>query len=143
MQRTVLPLALLALALAGCSTDEPAAQPSSSPSSTAAADTTTSTPPMTTEEVDLYGVTPDGLTTSVNVPPTVTGTEFDRGCAEAKAAIAAYGDPEIVLALMQATPEDSSENVTVEDSDDPWAEQSPEDQANVIEVVRAAAAGEC
>ena len=119
--------------------------PDSGPPATPAVGTTT-TPaaaPVLLPPADIYEVTPDGLTTAVNVPATVSGAEFDQGCAEAKDAIATYGSADVVLALMQATPEDSGEGVTVESVDDPWAGQSAEEQANLIAVVEAAAAGEC
>lgn len=138
MKRTLILAA--ALTLAACSTNTPPEPTEPSTPSTVAATTTTEA----AEPPALYEVTPDGLTTAVNVPTTLTDDEFAAGCAEAKAALETFGsnDPEVLLALMQAGPEDATGNVSVDDTGS-WASETPEDQANLIATVNAAAAGEC
>ncbi|MDV6267096.1 lipoprotein LpqV [Rhodococcus globerulus] len=93
----------------------------------------------------IYGVTPDGLTTSVNAPITASAAEMRLGCADIKAWAAATGitDAEAILALTQMTAEDSTENFTVTEGGLIWADQSPSNQAALIAMINAAANGEC
>lgn len=147
MKRTLIAVAALAV-LTACTTDSPSAEDPTAATITtttsAAESTTTTAATQPAPAGDLYEVTPDGLTTAVNVPTTLTDDEFAAGCAEAKAALETFGssDPHVLLALMQAGPEDASGNVSVDDTGS-WADETPEDQANLIATVNAAAAGEC
>lgn len=142
MKRTLI-AAFALLALTACGAEDPAPAAPTVESTTARAETTTTTA-AAEPTTELYGVNPDGLTTAVNVPTTLTDDEFAAGCAEAKAALETFGsnDPEVLLALMQAGPEDATGNVSVDDTGS-WASETPEDQANLIATVNAAAAGEC
>ncbi|OZC80165.1 hypothetical protein CH274_13085 [Rhodococcus sp. 06-418-5] len=145
MKRTLIAATAL-VALTACTTDsaEPEDLTAATITTTSAESTTTTAATEPAPAGDLYEVTPDGLTTAVNVPTTLTDDEFAAGCAEAKAALETFGnnDPQVLLALMQAGPEDASGNVSVDDSGS-WASETPEDQANLIATVKAAAAGEC
>ncbi|OZE35574.1 MULTISPECIES: lipoprotein LpqV [unclassified Rhodococcus (in: high G+C Gram-positive bacteria)] len=145
MKRTLIAVTAF-VALTACTTDNTSQEDSAVASTTT---TVAETPPTTataepTPADDLYGVTPDGLTTAVNVPTTLTDDEFAAGCAEAKAALETFGsnDPQVLLAMMQAGPENASGNVSVDDSGS-WSSETPEDQANLIATVNAAAAGDC
>ncbi|BDC71096.1 hypothetical protein KAREA_10110 [Prescottella equi] len=154
MNRTLLAAgAALALTLiAGCSDSETLAdeqaRPSSSavgaPTSSAVASTSAATPTETSTQ-GLYEVTDAGLTVAVNVPVVASPAEMAEGCAEAKAVFEMFDttDVEMVLALMQASEADSTENFTVESDGAPWAEATPQEQAQVIAAVNAAARGEC
>ncbi|MBM4487525.1 hypothetical protein GS471_05225 [Rhodococcus hoagii] len=101
--------------------------------------------PTETGTQGLYEVTDAGLTVAVNVPVVASPAEMAEGCAEAKAVFEMFDttDVEMVLALMQASEADSTENFTVESEGAPWAEATPQEQAQVIAAVNAAARGEC
>lgn len=142
MKRTLIAVAAL-LALTACGAED--STPDEPRVETAAPSVETTTTTVAAEPTpELYGVNPDGLTTAVNVPATLTDDKFAAGCAEAKAALESFGttDPEVLLAIMQAGPEDATGNVSVDDTGS-WADETPEDQANLIATVNAAAAGEC
>lgn len=155
MNRTLLAAgAATALALiAGCSDSETLAdeqaRPSSStvsaPTTSSAVASTSTAAPTETSTQGLYEVTDAGLTVAVNVPVVASPAEMAEGCAEAKAVFEMFDttDVEMVLALMQASEADSTENFTVESEGAPWAEATPQEQAQVIAAVNAAARGEC
>ncbi|MGN7134761.1 lipoprotein LpqV [Rhodococcoides corynebacterioides] len=156
MNRALLVLAAGAVALvAGCSSKAPDPEPtertveSSTPAATTSAAPATTTPieritPTEQPASSLYEVAPDGLTTAVNVPVDRSSPEFADACADAQQLVSMFGsDLTTLLALTQAAPEDSNENVTVEGDSDAWGEASPEDQALVLAGIQAAAAGEC
>ncbi|WP_158171440.1 lipoprotein LpqV [Rhodococcus sp. JT-3] len=160
MKRIMLALTIpAALILSGCASSEPEAG-STSPATTTlnvldglALPTESSTPKVTSApqatatkpaSPDIYGVTPDGLTTAVNVPILASAAEMAQGCTEAKSALDTFGgDVEVVLALMQATAADSTEGVTITSGEDSWASATPPEQAAIIAALHAAAAGEC
>ena len=153
MKRILLALTIpTSLILAGCSSNESTTEVAAS-STTASASTTQSTAPSEvvrskiaepTASADIYEVTPDGLTTAVNVPVTASAEEMAQGCTEAKAMLDAFGgDAEVALALIQATAEDSTEGFTVTTGDNPWATATPQEQVAIIASLRAAENGEC
>lgn len=155
MKRTVVAAgAALVLALvAGCSDSETSTGGQAANSSTGSVSASspvepTSAAASTEAEAStqvLYEVTDAGLTVAVNVPVNASAAEMAEGCAEAKAMFAMLGtnDIETALALMQATAEDSTESFTVETDGTPWADATPQEQAQVIAAVNAAARGEC
>ncbi|MDH6279555.1 lipoprotein LpqV [Prescottella agglutinans] len=154
MRRTLLVgIAATALLVAGCSSnDSNESKTSSSTTSTASAEASHTGQQATepsqhhpTATADIYEVTAAGLTTAVNVPVAKTAAEMADGCREAKVAFEQLGtkDYEVVLALFQATPEDSTEGVTISPVSDGWASSTPQEQAAIIAAVKAAANGEC
>jgi len=170
MKRFLLALTIpAALILSGCSSSPAETDPKPSatstfnaldglalPTETSAAKVTTPTvpmaPPSTTTKAPvtkaqsqgIYGVTPEGLTTAVNVPVLASAAEMKQGCVEAKSALDMFGgDLEVVLALMQATAEDSTEEVTFAEGENRWADSAPAEQAAIIQALHAAADGEC
>lgn len=107
----------------------------------------TATPKVTTTKPasgGSNGVTPDGLTTSVNAPILVSATELRQGCLEIQSWASSMGisDPETLLAIAQMTEEDSTEGVTISGGVD-WADRTPSDQAATIAIINAATSGEC
>lgn len=155
MKRLLLALAIPAtVILAGCSSSpaETDVRPSATstfnaldglaiPTATSAANGTVAPKVTATKPAspDIYGVTPDGLTTAVNVPVLASPAEMHQGCIEAKAALEVFGgDVEATLALMQSTAEfmQSTTETT-------WATAPPEKQAEILQAIHAAANGGC
>jgi len=91
--------------------------------------------------LDLYGVTPASITTAVNVPINLSPAELAAACEDVKSALMAFGSVDGALAGLQDT--DWNPILTITLPDGPWAEQTPQQQALVIESLRAAANGEC
>lgn len=139
MKRTLLAVPALLL-LAACSSESAAVAPA--PTTPAAVTTTTTVPPA---PAPLYEVTEAGLTTAVHAPITASPEALAQGCAEAKYAMSTFGltDPEQMLAVMQATQENVSAGTVTDAGADSWANSTPSEQAELIESIRAAAAGEC
>ncbi len=162
MKRLLLALAIpAALILAGCSSSpaETDIRPSATatfnaldglelPTETSAAKVTSAPKVTTTKPAsgDIYGVTPNGLTTSVNAPITMSPAELKQGCIDIKSWADSLGitDAETILGFTQMTEADSNEFMTVTDGDGRnWANSSPSDRAAVIATVTAAMSGEC
>ncbi|MEV0947667.1 lipoprotein LpqV [Rhodococcus sp. NPDC049939] len=148
MKRTIFALlAPAALLLAGCSSGgaDDVADSSATPvaATTTESVTTSATPPE--EPTGIYEVTEAGLTTAVNAPITESADKMAEVCTEAKATLSALNtnDVEMVLALIQMTAEDSTENFTVHTEGDPWGDSTPSEQAAIIASLHAAANGEC
>ena len=90
---------------------------------------------------DLYEVTPDGITTAVNIPINPSLGELALACEDVKTALMAFGSVDGALAGLQDTGWNHILTITLPDG--PWAEQTPQQQALVIEGLHAAANGEC
>ena len=125
---TVLTGIAVGVALAGCSSHQPA--PSSSPAAAVSA------PPQ-------VGISPGGVTTSLSAPASSTEEEFYQACHWARLWMAdKHGDPhaqiEPYLAMVQASP--TGENGTWHT---PWSQLTPERQSGVIVAVSEAADGMC
>jgi len=122
----------LPMALAGCSSseeDSDQAEPKSTP---------TAAPPT-----ELVGISPGGVTTSVNAPASSTEEEYYQACHWAREWMRDKpGDPqaqiEPYLAMVQASA--TGENGTW---NTPWTELTPQRQAGVIVAAKAAAEGGC
>ncbi|WP_156042386.1 lipoprotein LpqV [Rhodococcus sp. UNC363MFTsu5.1] len=94
----------------------------------------------------LYGVSPAGVTTSVNVPPNISGPEFNQTCQEAAVWLAMLegGTPELnAESMLQVLQSDPSEFGMDPNSPEVWANGTPQMHADVIAAVNAAARGEC
>ena len=131
------PLTVVAAAalLASCSSSEPPTPPAGEPTS-----------PGTTAQAASpggAGISPGGVTTTVNADPSSTQSEFYHACNSALIWMSQrQGDPhaqiEPYLKMVQASP--SGENGTW---NRPWAQLSAEQQAAVILAVTTAADGGC
>jgi Putative lipoprotein LpqV len=130
-------LLIAAVALAGCSSHKAA-----EPTKTAASPTTAAEAPTSTAPVQ-FGISPDGVTTSVSAPSSSTEEEYYQACHWARLWMAGQGgDPhaqiEPYLGMIQAskTGEKGSWNT-------PWTQLPAERQAGLIVAVAAAADGGC
>jgi hypothetical protein len=131
--------ALLALAIAGCSSHE--RQPSASTPSTS----TTELPPLPAQpaEPGAIGVSPGGVTTKVDVPADATESQYGQACHAAKVWMdGQHADPKTLLEpylkMIQA-PEFTGPgtfNTT-------WASLTPAQQAGALLAATAASNGEC
>ena len=90
---------------------------------------------------DLYDVTLDGITTAVHVPINPSPGELAAACDDVKTALMAFGSVDGALAGLQDTGWNHILAITLPDG--PWTEQTPQQQALVIEGLHAAANGEC
>lgn len=122
------------IVLAGCSSSEKPSNQGEPNSPPAAA------PPSAQAQV---GISPNGVTTAVDVPASSTEEEYYQACHWAREWMKDKpGDPqaqiEPYLAMVQAsaTGEDGTWNT-------PWNELSPQRQAGVIVAAKAAAEGGC
>jgi len=126
----------------GCSSaDEHAAEPTTAPSTPA----TSEQPPLPPEptEPGTAGISPDGVTTVVDVPSDATESQYGQACHAAKVWMDNQGGEattlvEPYLKILQ-TPDFRDPG----NFDTPWAELTPAQQAGVIVAVNAAAAGDC
>ncbi|MBH5141969.1 MULTISPECIES: lipoprotein LpqV [Rhodococcus erythropolis group] len=81
---------------------------------------------------ETYEVTPEGLTTAVNVPLEISAAELAQSCTDVRPTVMTFGgDVDAVLAMIQATAVRS------------WKNATPPEQAAIIAALRAAASGEC
>ncbi len=79
-----------------------------------------------------YEVTPEGLTTAVNVPLEISEAELAQSCIDVRPTLMTFGgDVDAVLAMIQATAVRS------------WKNATPQEQAAIIAALRAAADGGC
>lgn len=139
-QRIALCSAVVALALAGCSSTEekPAPAPSTSTS-------TSELPPLPAEPTQpgQVEVSPGGITTKVDVPPDATESQYGQACHAAKVWMdGQQADPKTLvepyLKILQAPDFTGPGNFNT-----PWAQLTPAQQAGVILAVNGAANGEC
>jgi len=135
-QRVALLAALLALAIAGCSSTE------QKPSTTS----TSELPPLPAEpaQPSAIGVSPGGVTTRVDVPADATESQYGQACHAAKVWMDEQhaDDPKTLvepyLKMLQAPDFTEPGNFNT-----PWATLTPAQQAGVILAVNSAANGEC
>jgi hypothetical protein len=136
-QSVALLTALLAIALAGCSSNEqkpPATTPTSEP------------PPLPAEPAQpgAIGVSPGGVTTRVDVPADATESQYGQACHAAKVWMDEQhaDDPKTLvepyLKIVQAPGFTGPGNFNT-----PWADLTPAQQAGVIIAISGAANGEC
>ena len=135
------PIALLATAavtlLAGCGSSEP-----ESTETAASSQTPTSETPRLPAEAAVSGavrVSPDGVTTVVDVPSEATESEYGQACLAAKRWFDEHREPvEAYLKTLQSggTSGPGSFNAA-------WTELTPARQAGVIMAANAASRGEC
>jgi hypothetical protein len=136
-QRVALLSALLALAIAGCSSNE------QKPSTTSS---TSELPPLPAEPAQpgAIGVSPGGVTTRVDVPSDATESQYGQACHAAKVWMDEQhaDDPKTLvepyLKMVQAPDFTGPGNFNT-----PWANLTPAQQAGVILAVSGAANGEC
>jgi hypothetical protein len=132
LSASVLTGAAVGMALAGCSSSHQATPSSSSSGPAASAG----------PQVEV-GISPGGVTTSLNAPAGSTEEEYYQACHWARVWMSDKpGDPhaqvEPYLAMVQASA--NGENGTW---NKPWVQLSPEQQAGLIVAVNAAADGGC
>jgi hypothetical protein len=135
-QRVALLTALLALAIAGCSSNE------QKPSTTS----TSEPPPLPAEPAQpgAIGVSPGGVTTRVDVPSDATESQYGQACHAAKVWMDEQHaeDPKTLvepyLKMVQAPGFTGPGNFNT-----PWADLTPAQQAGVILAISGAANGEC
>jgi hypothetical protein len=136
-QRVVLCTALLALAIAGCSSNE------QKPSTTTA---TSEPPPLPAEPAQpgAIGVSPGGVTTKVDVPADATESQYGQACHAARVWMDGQqaADPKTLvepyLKMIQAPGFTGPGNFNT-----PWADLTPAQQAGVIVAITAAGDGDC
>jgi Putative lipoprotein LpqV len=136
LQRVALLTALLALAIAGCSSNE------QKPSTTS----TSEPPPLPAEPAQpgAIGVSPGGVTTRVDVPSDATESQYGQACHAAKVWMDEQHaeDPKTLvepyLKMVQAPDFTGPGNFNT-----PWANLTPAQQAGVILAISGAANGEC
>ena len=140
-QRVALCAALLALALAGCSTGGEKPGPSTPPPTTS----TSELPPLPPEPAQpgAVGVSPGGVTTRVDVPADATESQYGQACHAAKVWMdSQQADPKTLvepyLKMVQAPDFTGPGNFNT-----PWANLTPAQQSGVIMAVNGAANGEC
>jgi hypothetical protein len=140
-QRVALCGALVILAVAGCSSNEQ--EPSTSTQSPTTS--TSELPPLPAETAPpgAVGVSPDGVTTQVDVPADATESQYGQACHAAKVWMdGQQTDPKTLvepyLKVIQAPDFTSPGNFNT-----PWANLTPAQQAAAILAVNAAANGEC
>jgi Putative lipoprotein LpqV len=142
----VLCSAVVALALAGCSSGgENNEKPAPSTTAPSASTPTSEPPPLPPEPTQpgAVGVSPGGVTTKVDVPADSTESQYGQACHAAKVWMdGRQGDRttlvEPYLKLVQAPDFTGPGNFNT-----PWANLTPAQQAGVILAVNGAANGEC
>lgn len=135
-------VALLALAIAGCSSNEQSSQQKPSTPTTA----TSEPPPLPAEpaEPGAIGVSAAGVTTRVDVPADATESQYGQACHAAKVWMDGQhtDDPKTLvepyLQMVQAPDFTGPGNFNT-----PWANLTPAQQAGVIIAINGAANGEC
>ncbi|MGW0159205.1 lipoprotein LpqV [Mycobacterium sp. NPDC003323] len=123
--------------LAGCGSEAP-----ESPSTPSAAPTSTTEAPRLPAEAAPTGgvrVSPDGVTTVVDVPSEATESQYGQACLAAKRWFDEHREP--VEAYLKTVQADGA--VGPGSFDQPWVELTPAQQAGVIMAANAAARGEC
>jgi hypothetical protein len=137
--RALLCIAVLTLALAGCSGGE------QKPTQSTATTSTSEPPPLPPEPAKpgAVEVSPGGVTTKVDVPADATESQYGQACHAAKVWMdGQQTDPKTLvepyLKLVQAPDFVGPGNFNT-----PWAQLTPAQQAGVIVAVEAAANGDC
>jgi hypothetical protein len=137
--RALLCVAVLTLALAGCSGGE------QKPTQSTATTSTSEPPPLPPEPAKpgAVEVSPGGVTTKVDVPADATESQYGQACHAAKVWMdGQQTDPKTLvepyLKLLQAPDFVGPGNFNT-----PWAQLTPAQQAGVIVAVEAAANGDC
>jgi hypothetical protein len=132
-------IAVLTLALAGCSGGE------QKPTQSTATTSTSEPPPLPPEPAKpgAVEVSPGGVTTKVDVPADATESQYGQACHAAKVWMdSQQTDPKTLvepyLKLVQAPDFVGPGNFNT-----PWAQLTPAQQAGVIVAVEAAANGDC
>jgi Putative lipoprotein LpqV len=139
-------LAILTVALTGCSSDEQTSPGTSAPKAEHSASPTAELPPPSPESSlppEAYGISPDGVTTRVDAPAEATESEYGQACHAAKVWMDEQGgDPttlvEPYLKLVQDPAFTGPGNFDV-----PWAQLTPGQQAGVVMAANAAAQAQC
>jgi hypothetical protein len=139
-QRVALSAALLAITVAGCSSNKQ--EPSTS---TPTATSTSELPPLPAEPAQpgAVGVSPGGVTTRVDVPSDATESQYGQACHAAKVWMdGQQADPKTLvepyLQVIQAP-----DFIGPGSFNTPWAQLTPAQEAGVIMAVTGAANGEC
>ncbi|HYZ68141.1 MAG TPA: lipoprotein LpqV [Mycobacterium sp.] len=139
-QRVALCTALLAITVAGCSSNKQEPSTSTAPSTT-----TSELPPLPAEPAQpgAVGVSPGGVTTRVDVPADATESQYGQACHAAKVWMDnQHADPKTLvepyLQLIEAPDFIGPGNFNT-----PWARLTPAQQAGVIMAVTGAANGDC
>lgn len=139
-QRVALCTALLAITVAGCSSDDQKPTTSTPP-----ATATSELPPLPAEPAQpgAVGVSPGGVTTRVDVPSDATESQYGQACHAAKVWMdGQQADPKTLvepyLQMIQAP-----DFVGPGSFNTQWAQLTPAQQAGVIMAVTGAANGEC
>lgn len=137
-EHVALLVAMMALAVASCSSDE---QKSTSQPTTS----TSELPPLPAApaQAGAVGVSPGGVTTRVDVPSDATESQYGQACHAAKVWMdSQQADPKTLvepyLKMVQAPDFTGPGNFKT-----PWASLTPAQQAGVILAVTGAANGEC
>lgn len=128
-------------AVAGCGSN-PQPAPSTHASSTAASSAETPTPVQALPP-DALGVSPDGVTTKVDVPSQATESQYGQACHAAREWMdARHTDPANLIEpyLKELQQADSKSPGTFNEL---WAGLTPPQQAGVIMAAEQAARGEC
>ena len=140
LRRVALFTTLLALAVAGCSSNE-----QRSPTSTPPSTSTSELPPLPAEPAQpgAVGVSPGGVTTRVDVPSDATESQYGQACHAAKVWMdSQHTDPatlvEPYLKMVQGADFTGPGNFNTR-----WANLTPAQQAGVIMAITGAANGEC
>jgi hypothetical protein len=136
--RALLCIAVLTLALAGCSGSEQKPGPSTTTSAS-------ELPPLPAEPTKpgAVEVSPGGVTTKVDVPADATESQYGQACHAAKVWMdGQQTDPKTLvepyLKLLQAP-----DFVDPGNFNTPWTQLTPAQQAGVIMAVEGAADGDC
>ena len=140
-RRVALCGALLTLTVVGCSSNEQKPSTSTPPPTTS----TSELPPLPAEPAQpgAIGVSPDGVTTQVDVPSDATESQYGQACHATKVWMDSQQiDPKTLvepyLKMIQAPDFIGPGNFNT-----PWADLTPAQQAGVILAVNGAANGEC
>mgnify|MGYP001587335975 FL=1 len=133
--------AVAAMLTAACSSAEEQANHTSATTPTSTSELP-ALPPEPTPE-GTAGVSPDGVTTAVNVPSDATESQFGQSCHAAKLWMDGQGgDPKTLvepyLKVLQAPEFSDPGNFNT-----PWVQLTPAQQAGVIMAVNGAANGDC
>jgi hypothetical protein len=132
---------MLTLTVVGCASNEQKSSPSTSLPTTS----TSEPPPLPAEPAQpgAVGVSPDGVTTRVDVPADATESQYGQACHAAKMWMdGQQADPKTLvepyLKTIQVPGFTGPGNFNT-----PWTNLTPAQQAGVIVAVTSAANGEC
>ncbi|HNM86346.1 MAG TPA: lipoprotein LpqV [Mycobacterium sp.] len=145
-QTTLLSCATLAAAAslfsAGCSSATDDAVPSTA-TPNAAVPSAEPAQPGPVSGTGATGISPDGVTTSVDVPSEATESQYGQACHAARLWLAErHEDPKTLVEPYLKTLQDPN-FVGPGNFDTPWSQLTPAQQAGVIMAANAAADGQC